>query len=249
MPKDSLGDRMKSQYEDVFRYHLPGRLPIILRLDGVHWHSLTKKCKKPIDDNLVNAMNDTAIYLCKNVQGCQLAYIQSDEISLLLNNYQSIGTQGWFDNNLLKMCSVASGLASAYFTSISDRVFNQIRLAQFDCRAFVLPKEEVNNAFEWRQQDATRNSVQMSARSLYSHKECNNKNCAELQELCWQKGINWNDLPTYQKRGRCIIKTKSSRTSLNPKTGDYVIVERSEWVVDNNIPIFHKDKQYIEKYL
>ncbi len=247
--KDSLGDRMKSSYEDAYRIHLPRRMPVIVRYDGKSFHSYTRGCKKPIDQDLVDCMNETAIYVCKNVQGCKLGYVQSDEVSLLITNYDQLETNSYFDNNLQKIVSIISAMASSYFTSISAKIFGEIKLAQFDARAFVLPKEEVNNYFLFRQQDATRNSVQMLARSLYSHKECTDKNNSELQEMCWQKGINWNDCPTSQKRGRCVIKTKTIKTGINPITKEVSSSERSEWVVDNEIPIFSKDKSYINKYL
>lgn len=243
--KDDLGTRMK-KYEFVSRIKLPERMPLIIRLDGKAFHSYTKGCKRPIDENLVSCMNDTAKFLCENIQGAKLAYVQSDEITILVVNYDSIDTQSWLDNCLPKMLSISAGMASAYFTGISDRIFGKQKLAVFDSRIFVLPKEEVNNAILWRQQDATRNSVQMLARSLYSHKQCENKNNSQLQEMCWQKGINWNDLPVSQRRGRCIIKQKIMKSGLNKKTGVEIIAERSEWIVDNNIPIFSRDKNYIE---
>lgn len=266
MSNDSLGDRMKS-YEDCYRTHLPIRMPVILRIDGKAFHSYTKSCKKPVDEGLVECMNDTAIALCEKVQGCRLAYVQSDEISLLLTNYQSVDTQSWFDNNLQKMVSISAAVASVTFTENSYKIWGFcdnaegtgfegmgytsaiIKSAYFDSRAFVLPKEDVCNYFIWRQQDATRNSVQMLARSLYSHKECTDKNNSELQEMIFQKGINWNDCPVPQKRGRCIIKKTSPRTALNPKTGEYMTTDRSEWVVDNNIPIFTVDRNYIDQFI
>lgn len=246
MSKDSLGDRMKS-FEDAYRTYMPIRMPVILRVDGKAFHSYTKGCKRPIDDNLINCMNETAKYLCSNIQGCQLAYVQSDEISLLLVNYKSINSGSWFDNNLQKMSSISASMASAKFTSISDTIFGKTKIATFDSRAFILPKEEVCNYFIWRQQDATRNSVQMLARTLYSHKECNNKNNSELQEMCFQKGNNWNDCPISQKRGRCVIKTKIFKSSINPRTNVSVLSERSEWVVNNEIPIFSNDRKYIDE--
>lgn len=258
MSNDSLGDRMKS-YEDAYRTNLPIRLPVILRIDGKAFHSYTKDCKKPIDQRLLDCMNETAKFLCKNIQGCQIAYVQSDEISLLLNNYTDINTQAWFDNTLQKMVSVSASMAGTIFTFNSWRIWmggvaapvglESIKPAFFDSRAFVLPKEEVVNYFLWRQQDATRNSVQMLARTLYSHKQCENKDNSELQEMCWQKGINWNDCPTTQKRGRCIVKTKTVREGANPKTGEVFTAERSEWVVDNEIPIFSQDRKYIDQYV
>jgi len=246
--KDDLGDRIK-KYEDSYRFKLPCRLPVIVRCDGKSFHSLTKGCKKPFDEDLIDCMNETAIYICKNVQGCKLAYTQSDEISLLITNYENNNTESYFDNNLQKMVSVIAGLASSYFTSISHKVFGKTKLACFDSRAFILPKEEVCNYFIWRMNDCTRNSVQMLSRSLYSHKECHNKNNSELQEMCFQKGINWNDLPIYQKRGRCIIKNKVIKDGVNPKTGKVLPSERNEWQVDNNIPIFSQDRNYVERFI
>jgi len=264
MSSDSLGDRMKS-YEDVFRLHLPIRMPVIMRIDGKAFHSYVKGespignvCKKPFDQGMFDCMNDTAIALCKEVQGCRLAYVQSDEISLLLTNYSSVDTQSWFDNNLQKMISIAAAVASVTFTANSWKIWGVdesreepyylTKEAYFDARAFVIPKEDVCNYFLWRQQDATRNSVQMLARSLYSHKQLENKNNSELQEMCFQKGSNWNDVPTSQKRGRCIVKQSTPHKALNPKTGEYVTTERSAWVVDNEIPIFSADRNYIDQY-
>jgi tRNA(His) 5'-end guanylyltransferase len=241
-------------------------MPVILRVDGKAFHTYTKNKKIdgssigfPVDEGLVKCMNETAIALCEEVQGCQIAYVQSDEISLLLNDYKELATQPWFDNNLQKMVSISAAIASVTFTDRSWQIWGidySEELPQyftvpafFDARAFILPKEEVVNYFLWRQQDATRNSVQMLARSLYSHKECTDKNNAELQEMCFQKGVNWNNCPTSQKRGRCIVKTKTMKKGRNPKTGEVFTAERNEWVVDNEIPIFSQDRQYIEQLI
>jgi tRNA(His) guanylyltransferase len=263
MSQDSLGDRMKS-YEDCYRTTLPIRMPVILRIDGKAFHTYTQGCKRPVDPGLVECMNLTAIELCKKVQGCQIAYVQSDEISLLLTNYQEIDTQSWFDNNLQKMVSISAAIASVTFTTNSDKIWGEdcveggdgypicrdiIKPAYFDSRAWVMPKEDVTNYFLWRQQDATRNSVQMLARTLYSHKQLENKSNPELQELCFQKGVNWNDCPTSQRRGRCIVKTKTMKEGKNPKTGEVFQAERTEWVVDNEIPIFSQDRLYLDKYV
>ncbi len=249
MSHDNLGDRMKT-FENAFRHPLPIRMPVMLRLDGKNFHSYTKNCKKPIDENLVHVMNETGKYLCANIQGAQIGYIQSDELSILINNYQEHDTQPVFKNSIQKMVSITAGMASAYFSMHSGLIFNGTpKLATFDSRAFILPKEEVNNCFLFRQQDATRNSIQMLARSMYSHKECNNKNQSQLQELIFQKGINWNDCPTWQKRGRCIIKKQVEGSTVNKKTNETVLFTRSEWMVDENIPIFSQDTNYIEQYL
>lgn len=246
--QDSLGDRQK-QYEDSFRITLPNRMPVLIRLDGKSFSSLTKPLSKPINIPFVNLMNDVASYLCENIQGCQLSYLQSDEISLLLNNYKEYDTQPWLGNNLQKITSVPAAWASSIFTSLSTQVFGKMKVIAFDARAWLLPKEDVNNYFLWRQRDCTRNSISMLAQSLYSHKELIGKNSSDKQELCFQKGINWNNLPTFQKRGRCIVKQKTFKTGINKKTGESVSSERMEWKIDNEIPIFSQDKNYIEQFV
>lgn len=123
----------------------------------------------------------------------------------------------------------------------SQNVFGKIKPAQFDSRVFSIPETDVVNYFLARQQDWTRNSIQMMARSFYSSKECKNKNNGKLQEMIFQKGKNWNDLDTYLKRGRCVVKKEFELTC--PK------IIRAKWVVDNEIPIFSQDREYISKYL
>lgn len=233
---DHLGDRMK-KYEDAYRFAVPERLPVIIRVDGKAFHSYTKGCKRPFDEALAGVMNETAEYLCQNIMNARLAYVQSDEISVLCVNYHDLNAQSWFDNTLQKMVSVSAGMASAVFTSLSPKIWGHAKMALFDARAFILPKEEVCNYFLWRQQDATRNSVQMVARSLYSHKELHGKNNSTLQDMIMAKGINWNDLPVWQKRGRCVVKETYMK-------GD---VERSRWYSDDSIPIFSQDRDYINK--
>lgn len=110
--------------------------------------------------------------------------------------------------------------------------------AMFDARCFNVPKEEIANLIYWRQLDATRNSIQMVGQANFSHKELQNKSCNQIQDmLMTQKGINWNDIPSYQKRGSCCIKE------------EYCIDDsiRLRWIIDNDIPIFKGDnRKYIE---
>lgn len=249
MNKDSLGDRMKI-FEKAAKSSLPIRMPVIIRLDGNSFHTYTKGCKKPVDENLVYCMNETAKYLCNNIQGCKLAYVQSDEISLLLVNYDSLVSQPWFGNSVQKMCSISAGMASSIFTSLSGRIFDgSMKVATFDSRVFVLPKEEVCNVFIWRQQDAIRNSVQMLARSMFSHKKCDKKNQNDLKEMCKAEGTDWDYLPQSQKVGRCIVKVYKNKLCVNKKTGEEIETLRSEWVVDNTTPEFTLDRGYIDKYV
>jgi tRNA(His) guanylyltransferase len=240
--KDSLGDRMKG-YERAFRSVLPGRMPTIIRVDGRAFHTYTRGLQ-PFSEELQDVMNVTALALCKELQTAQFAFVQSDEISILLHPYKKFSTQAWFDNQIQKMVSISAAVASTVFTDGSAKLFGETRIATFDSRVFVLPEAEVCNYFIWRQQDWTRNSVQMLARSLYSHKECHLKNNSQLQEMCFQKGRNWNDLPAHIKRGRCIVKETYEIDDMGS-----VAHSRSRWVVDNNPPIFTENREYVNRYL
>lgn len=243
-----LSDRMK-KYEDSYRYYLPNKLPLILRVDGKNFSKLTSELSKPWDKNFINVMDKVALKLCSKIQNAKLAYIQSDEISVLINSYESINSDAWFDNCLSKIISISSATASSCFTINSSLIFNELKEVEFDSRVLVLPREEVNNYFLWRQIDATRNSIQMLARSLFSHKDLNKKSTNEMQDMIFKKSnINWNNLETSIKRGRCAIKEHKNIEVVNKKTGDIVSAIRSEWVIDNEIPIFSQDKEYIEKF-
>lgn len=224
--KDSLGDRMKSYYEDRYRINLPRRTNILLRIDGKAFHSYTKGLKRPFDTGLSDDMDATTKFLCENIQGAKLGYVQSDEISILVTDYDTLDTSPWFDNNLQKMCSISSSLATAkfnqlrmkratsmFFSHIDKRVLtideiDQHKLAMFDSRVFIIPEaEEVVNYFIWRQQDATRNSISMAAQSMFSHKQLQGKSGSQMQEMMFtEKGVNWNDYPARFKRGAAIVK-------------------------------------------
>lgn len=100
--KDSLGDRMKS-YEHAVDYVLTPRTPLILRVDGKAFHTYTKGLKRPWDETLNEVMDITAATLCDNIQGAQVAYVQSDEISILVHGYKSFGSQQYFNGRVQKM--------------------------------------------------------------------------------------------------------------------------------------------------
>lgn len=236
----TLGDRMKS-YEAVPKIKLVKRMPVIMRLDGKAFHTYTRGLQKPWDKRMVDSMAEAAKHVCENVSGAKLAYVQSDEISILFVDYEKIETQPWFDYQVQKMVSVAAALASVQFNFTATMLGIQKDLAVFDARVFNIPKEDVNNYFIWRQQDATRNSIQGLSQSLYNHKELQNKSCNVLQDMMFKdKGVNWNDCATWQKRGLCIVKEEYSIEDN---------IKRSRWSVDDEIPIFTQDRIYIDRYV
>ena len=277
MDKTSLGDRMKNNYENISRYYLTRRTPVIIRIDGKAFHTFTRGFKKPFDDILVKSMQETMKYICENIQGCVLGYTQSDEISLVLTDYAELTTDAWFGNNLQKMCSVSASMATLAFNkAFNDNIVKYIdgRLdagrgitddlteytkilinarnkgAMFDSRAFSIPKEEVCNYFIFRQQDATRNSIQSVGQANFSDKELHKKSTKDIQDmLMTQKGINWNDYATTLKRGSCCIKVDDSLTEYDEVGNIRGYTQRSKWVIDNKIPIFTQDRNYVEKLI
>lgn len=122
--------------------------------------------------------------------------------------------------------------------------------AMFDSRAFSIPKEEVCNYFIFRQQDATRNSIQSVGQANFSDKELHKKSTKDIQDmLMTQKGINWNDYATTLKRGSCCIKVDDSLTEYDEVGNIRGYTQRSKWVIDNKIPIFTQDRNYVEKLI
>lgn len=234
---DSIGDRMKNNYENRTRYFLPRRTYTIIRIDGKAFHSYCKNFTKPYDEYLMKLMDNTAQYLCENIQGCKLAFVQSDEISLILTDFDDITTEAYFDGNIQKIASVSASMATAKFNSL---VGSNTTLACFDARVFSIPDPvEVSNYLIWRQQDATRNSIQMTGQAYFSHAELQNKSCNTIQEMLWQeKSINWNDMPDGFKRGRCVRKLLY----------DIEGVQRSKWIIECP-PVFTQEIDYIWKYI
>lgn len=242
MSKDNLGNRMKEQYEVRTRYFLPRRTYTIIRLDGKAFHSFTKGMKRPYDDDLIDSMNFTTKKLCEEIQGVCFGYTQSDEISLLLTDFDKTTTNSWFDSNIQKMASVSASIATAYFNQAIKKVTN--KTAFFDSRVFTIPDPiEVENYFIWRQQDCVRNSISMTAQSLYSHKELLNKNTDVMQEMCFQKGVNWNDMPDGFKRGRFIFKeyyekNNTQRSKWESSSAFWITKDREK--LTNLIPIIQR---------
>ena len=261
--KDDLGKRIKG-YEQVAKTVLMKRTPVMIRIDGRAFHTFTRGFKKPFDEILVKSMQETMKYLCENIQGCKFGYTQSDEITLVLTDYDTLTTDAWFDYEVQKMCSIAASMATMYFNKVfSKNVENEIfeyknsfipqcveiqkeikeyhnvlkkaieKGAMFDARCFNISKEEVTNAVYWRQLDAARNSIQMVGQANFSHKELQNKTCAMIQEMLFsEKGINWNNYPTYLKRGSACKKVND------------------KWEIDLDMPMLKGEgRQYLEEVI
>lgn len=252
---DDLGIRMKTYYEQVSKTTLLRRTPVAIRIDGKAFHTFTRGFEKPFDTLLVNAMQQTTKKLCENIQNCVFGYTQSDEITLILVDYKDINTAAWFNYEVQKLCSISASMATLYFNKffkqsveefdinsiIKEKEVDNYKLlnsykralntgAMFDSRCFNIPKEEVCNLIYWRQLDATRNSIQMVGQANFSHKELQGLTCNKIQDkLITETDINWNNYPTYLKRGTSCLK------------------KDSEWILDMNMPILKgEDRKYVE---
>ena len=263
--KTEIAKRMKS-YEAAYSYNLPIRTPCIIRLDGRAFKNFTKGFKLPFDNLLKYCMIEAAKKLCQNIQNTQLAYTQSDEITLLLVE-RGENSQNWFDKNIVKMTSISAsmctnGFNEALYTALMsgffvnpftneieyltsneyiDKIGQKLFKAEFDSRAFCLPEFEVVNEFIFRQRDAIRNSIQQVAYNVFSNKEVQNVKTNELiEKLKNEKNIDYYKYPACYQRGVCVYKETLKLEN------DAV---RTRWTVDANIPRFEEEKTYINKYL
>lgn len=254
--RDSLGDRMKADYENRTRFLLPRRTYTLIRIDGKAFHTYTRGCRRPYDPDLMADMDATAAALCQSIMGACLAFVQSDEISVLLTDFATPQTEAWFDGGLQKICSVSASIATARFNQLrlrrlSEEESRDATLAFFDSRVWTIPvRHEVYNYFLWRQQDASRNSVSMTATTHFSHNRLVGKSVNQMQEMLWQeKGINWNDLPVGFKRGRVIerVARVADVTYVDRRTGEAQVQEgvtRHEWRAVEP-PIFSQEPEWL----
>ena len=273
---DDLGCRMKTFYEQIPKIKLMRRCPVGIRCDGRSFHTFTRKFQKPFDEVLIKTMQETMKYLCENIQGCVLGYTQSDEITLILIDYKKLTSSAFFDYEVQKICSITASMATMAFNKFFEKNIQEFsesnecrgldikyldiyqealnKGAMFDTRCFNIPKEEVTNLCYWRQLDASRNSIQMVGQANFSHKELQNKSCNDIQDmLMTQKGINWNNLPTYQKRGSCCVKNKiiiENSDKVETVQLRNTSKPENEWIIDKEIPIFKGEgRDYIDRLI
>ena len=279
MNTSDLANRMK-EYEKRNQYYLQKRTPVAIRVDMRAGHTFTRGFKRPFDYIFMKSMQETAKYMCENMGNAKFAYVQSDEITIILTDYDTLETDCWFNYRTDKLCSISASMATMAFNKyFEENVTNEVleykmvphcveiqqeikeyhntliaaldKGAMFDARCFNIPKEEVTNLIYWRQLDASRNSIQMVGQANFSHKELQNKSCNDIQDmLMTQKNINWNDFPTYQKRGTCVIKEEYYPEPVKGYENCEVnaLDVRTRWVIDKDIPIFKGEgRNYIEK--
>lgn len=275
MYKDAIGDRMKG-YENCYRIYMPRRSAVVVRLDGRSFHTFTKGFARPYDELFASCMWETAQKLCENVGGCRFGYTQSDEITLILADWENPKTEPWFGNNLQKIVSVSASMATLFFNknfvnlyakevshfydsngnyesdefkvlqTHNNAFYN--KMAVFDSRAFIIPREEIFNVLYWRQLDCKRNSIQLLGQANFSHSQLQNKNSDEIQEMLFQeKGINWANEPEWFKNGVAIYKKPTKVDYYNEFDGSSGVVYRNKWYIDLETPVFTKHPELINE--
>ena len=261
--KMSLKEKCKA-YQEKANYYLDTEKWIIVHVDGKNFSTMIKNnFHKPFDEDFIQMMNDTATYLCQEVQGVRFAYVQSDEISLAIKK-NTPKSDIFFGGRLCKLQSIIAGLASSYFTkemmiynlhsSCSDdylEVARNSEVYQFDCKAWNV--DDANDAMAWflfRNIDCIRNSKQQAAQAYLSHKQLIGKTADEQIELLKQtQNINWGNYFDGWKYGR-ILEKEDVEMSLGENT-----FTRSIWkakdgcdltITENRNKLFEK---YFQAYL
>ena len=261
--RDELGKRMKQYYEEVSKTRLMRRTPVAIRIDGKAFHTVTKGFEKPFDDICMKTMQDTMKYLCEHIQGCVIGYTQSDEITLILVDYQTLATAAWYDYEVQKLCSVSASMATlafnkAFYKNAQEFIWDigetwniwteehkklQKRAdayqrviddgAMFDSRCFNIPVEEVTNLLYWRQLDSAKNSIQLLGRKYFSAKELQGKHGGEIQDMLMEQH-----------------NVNWNDLTVPQKRGSCCVRTESGWSVDKNIPEFKGEgREYVEKLI
>jgi tRNA(His) guanylyltransferase len=250
--KDTLGDYMK-EIEGVSKTSLTKKTPVIIRVDGKSFHTFCKGFEKPYDTFFNECLNRTVLRLCNNIQGAKYAERHSDEMSILVTDYDSEQTEAFFDYQVEKICSVVASIATGEFIKqlFIDKGLREDYLVSspdgtckqwpaFDCRCFNIEKEDVEKYFRWRQKDALRNSVNSIANFYFGHKKSMNKNTKELKELLFEeKGIDWNQIPKGERAGYVCVKRL---TEIETPNG---IVNRQKWFLEPAPQSYNELSEYL----
>lgn len=241
-----LGDRMKL-YEGQHMHTFTPLLPIVARLDGKAFHTFTRKLSRPFDEAFVDLMRDTTRWLVEETCA-RIGYTQSDEITLIFYS-PDMRSQVYFDGRREKLNSVLASMATAYFNrGVINSEYLRERcpeFAFFDCRSFVVPTLiEACNVLQWREQDATRNSVLMLAQSHFSHKQMQGKKVPDLHDMLHEIGVNWNDLPDRLKRGSYFQRRKIVRAFTTDELDK--LPEKHAARTNPNLTVERSDTVYVD---
>ena len=241
MDHSPLGVRMKD-LEHAHRHTLPGRTHTVIRLDGRAFHTYTANLERPYDAAFAADMDAVAAAVAAEVSGCELAYVQSDEISLLVTDFAKPGTQPWFGGVTQKIVSVTAALASVVLNERRPGTGRPL----FDSRVHTLPtRADVAAYFVWRQRDCMRNSVSMAGQAHYSPKRLHGLNTSQVRDLLAADGHPWEDLDEGFRMGRVVrrqVRTEEvTFEHKRTKQTQTVQAQRTYWVPEP-APLFGFDE-------
>ena len=265
-------------YRSLTDYKLLPNSYVIVMLDGRAFSRMVKnRFKKPFDEDFMRMMNETARYLCEKVQGCKFAYVQSDEISLLISAFGEEDL--FFGGRLCKIQSIVASMATGKFNQLMtaydlknthykttqyDNYGNLVtpknciefvensRLYEFDCKAWNVPNE--NEAFAWflwRQLDCIKNSKQQTAQTWCSYKELLNKSADDQVAFLKEKtNISWDDFSNGEKYGRFVVKQMKHFKKYVDNLQKEIEYDRMSWEVveGNDLSIEENRNQFLENF-
>lgn len=232
---------------------------VMLMLDGRAFSKFCKQFEKPYSDEFISLMNETALFLCSQIEGCRFAYTQSDEISILIK--QDDTSDLWFGNRISKLCSITASLASSKFTKLlvsnlikkatnKDEIqdaIEKLSIVSFDCKAWNIPT--LNDVYSWfiyRQRDCIRNSKQMLSQFYFTHKEIEGVNCETQIEMVKEKfGVDWNELPNNKKFGRFLYRQE---VEIQVPNSEEVIL-RKKWRCNDAFQLTFENKFDFKKLI
>lgn len=182
---------------------------------------------------------DSSSWFDYNIQKC--CSIAASMATMAFNKFFSENVDTFCNEHTVSESSPTEGFVMHFDTVENETQYGNYNIAlfkgaMFDARVFNIPKEEVTNCVLWRQNDATRNSIEMVGQANFSHTQLHGKSCNQIQDmLMTERGINWNGYQTHYKRGSCCVRKVVDGS------------DRSKWVIDTEIPIFKGEgRKYID---
>lgn len=261
---DDLGKRMKEFYEQVPKTRLVRRTPVAIRIDGKAFHTFTKGFQKPFDRILMHTMQQTMEYLCKNIQGCVFGYTQSDEITLILVDYQSLTTAAWFDYEVQKLCSVSASMATMVFNNFFSQ---NLQREILEHKVGFVPQSMDEQKEITKYHDTLRRAKERGA--LFDAR-CFNIPKEEVTNLVYWRQLdatrnsiqmvghaNFSDRELHGKSCNDIQDMLIAQRNINwnelpthCKRGTACIYDEGKWIIDMDMPILKGEgRQYLDRYI
>lgn len=261
---DSIGTRMKEYYEAVPKTKLMRRTPVALRIDGKSFHTFTRGFQKPFDMILMKSMQKTMKYLCKNIQGCVFGYTQSDEITLILIDYQTLTTDAWFDYEVQKLCSVSASMATMAFNQFFRMsIWDEDSAWKSSLTPQSMDVQIAHNEYVAKMTTAANKGAMFDARCFNIPKEevCNliywrqldaTRNSIQMvgQAYFSHKQLEGKKCNDIQDMLMEQFNVNWNNYPTTCKRGTVCINKDGQWVLDTEMPILKgEDRDYVNQYI